>query len=114
TIDYNAGEVSFTSLFPITSEMRINIEYQYSDRSFTRFVTYGGVTHEREKWSIGGFIYSENDVKNQPLQQDLSEEQVDILKNAGDNINLMNAPSAFVDTYSENKILYRKILIPGV
>lgn len=114
TIDYNAGEVTFTSLFPITSEMRINIEYQYSDRSFTRFVTYGGVSHEREKWSIGGFIYSENDVKNQPLQQDLSEEQVEILKNAGDNINLMNAPSAFVDTYSENKILYRKTLIAGV
>src|SRR5690606_27682500 len=34
--------------------------------------------------------------------------------NAGDNINLMNAPSAFEDTFSENKILYRKILISGV
>src|SRR5690606_40562661 len=32
-IDYNAGEITFTSLFPITSEMRISIEYQYSDRN---------------------------------------------------------------------------------
>lgn len=112
-IDYNAGEIIFTSLFPITSEMRINVEYQYSDRNYTRFVTYGGVTHEAEKWSIGGFVYSENDVKNQPLQQNLSKEQVAILEKAGDNTNQMTAPSAFVDSYSENKTLYKKVNING-
>ena len=114
TIDYNAGEVTFTSLFPITSEMRINIEYQYSDRNYTRFVTYAGATHETEKWSIGGYLYSENDVKNQPLQQSLTEEQAQVLVNAGDNRELMTAPSAYIDTFSENKILYRKVLIGGV
>lgn len=113
-IDYNAGEIVFTSLFPITSEMRIVIEYQYSDRNFTRFVAYGGATHETEKWSIGGFLYSENDVKNQPLQQNLSTEQVAILQNAGDDVTQMNAPSAYEDVYSENKILYRKITIGGI
>lgn len=110
-VDYNAGEITFTSLFPITSEMRINIEYQYTDRNFTRFVTYAGVQHESEKFKIGTFIYSENDVKNQPLQQNLSEEQVAILQNAGDNQTLMNAPSAYLDTFSENKILYRKTIM---
>jgi hypothetical protein len=49
-IDYNAGEIKFTSIFPITSEMRISIEYQYSDRNYTRFVTYAGAAHEQEKW----------------------------------------------------------------
>lgn len=114
TIDYNAGEIIFTSLFPITSEMRINVEYQYSDRNYTRFVTYAGATHEQEKWSIGGFLYSENDVKNQPLQQNLSPEQANVLKEAGDNSSLMTAPSAYIDTYSENKILYKKVIIDGV
>ncbi|MBL7886482.1 MAG: hypothetical protein JNJ52_07020 [Flavobacterium sp.] len=109
-IDYNAGEITFTSLFPITSEMRIVVEYQYSDRNFTRFVTYGGAHHYNKNWSLGGYIYSENDVKNQPLQQNLSEEQVAILQSAGDNSDLMIAPSAFEDAYSENKVLYRKIL----
>jgi hypothetical protein len=113
-IDYNAGEVTFTSLFPITSEMRIVIEYQYSDRSYTRFVTYAGANHEAKKWSLGGYLYSENDVKNQPLQQNLSAEQVQVLQNAGDDANLMNAPSAYLDTYSENKILYKKGIINGV
>ncbi|HEX9980006.1 MAG TPA: hypothetical protein VGB50_05510 [Flavobacterium sp.] len=113
-IDYNAGEIIFTSLFPITSEMRINIEYQYSERNYTRFVAYGGAMHEQEKWSLGGFIYSENDVKNQPLQQNLSEQQAQILVNAGDNPEQMTAPSAFIDTFSENKILYRKIFVNGL
>ena len=111
TIDYNAGEITFTSLFPITSEMRIVIEYQYSDRNYTRFVTYGGVNHEAKTWSLGGYLYSESDVKNQPLQQNLTAEQVAILSQAGDNINLMNAPSAYLDSYSENKILYKKITV---
>ncbi len=114
TIDYNAGEIIFTSLFPITSEMRINVEYQYSDRNYTRFVTYAGAMHEQEKWSLGGYLYSENDVKNQPLQQNLSAEQVEILKEAGDNTAAMTAPSAYVDSYSENKILYKKTNIGGV
>ena len=113
-IDYNAGEITFTSLFPITSEMRIVIEYQYSDRNYTRFVTYGGVNHEEKKWSLGGYLYSENDVKNQPLQQNLTSEQVAILSAAGDNQNLMNAPSAYPDSYSENKILYKKIVVNSV
>ncbi|MFC6875675.1 hypothetical protein [Flavobacterium myungsuense] len=108
TIDYNAGEVTFTSLFPINSEMRIAIEYQYSDRNYTRFVTYFGATHEKENWNIGAYVYSENDVKNQPLQQELSTEQAQILGNAGDNPDLMTAPSAVNESYSENRILYEK------
>jgi len=113
-IDYNAGEVIFTSLFPITSEMRINVEYQYTDRNYTRFVTYAGATHETEKWNIGGFLYSENDVKNQPLQQNLSEDQIAVLQNAGDDLSLMNAPSAYLDSYSENKVLYKKVIVSGI
>ncbi|MNS33752.1 hypothetical protein D3C72_658700 [compost metagenome] len=77
-------------------------------------MTYAGATHEQEKWSIGGFLYSENDVKNQPLQQNLSPEQVNVLKEAGDNPSQMTAPSAYVDSYSENKILYKKVIIGSV
>ena len=109
-IDYNAGEITFTSLFTITSEMRINVEYQYSERNYNRLVTYAGATHENKNWSFGGYIYSENDLKNQPLQQNLSTEQVQILSQAGDDPNLMNAPSAYVDTYADNKILYKKTI----
>jgi hypothetical protein len=108
-IDYNAGEIRFTSLFPINSEMRITIEYQFSDRAYNRFLAYTGATHTAEKWELGGVIYSENDSKNQPLQQSLTTEQVQNLANAGDDILQMTSQSAFEDSFAANKILYRKI-----
>lgn len=113
-IDYNAGEITFTSLFPITSEMRIVIEYQYLEQNYTRFITYNSVKHEREKWHTGVFFYNETDAKNQPLQQNLSDEQIQILQQAGNNPDLMFAPSAVPESYSENRILYRKIVLNGV
>jgi hypothetical protein len=113
-IDYNAGEIKFTSLFAITSEMRIVIEYQYTDQNYNRFISYAGATHEQKKWSISGYLYSENDLKDQSLQQNLSENQVNILKNSGDNLNLMTSESAFLDTFSTNKILYKKIENSGI
>ena len=113
-IDYNAGELKFNSIFPITSEMRIAIEYQYSDRSYTRFVTYAGASHETKTWSLGSYLYSESDLQNQPLQQNLTSDQVTILQNAGNNVELMNAPSAYLDSYSANKILYKKTTVLGV
>jgi len=114
TIDYNAGEILFTPLFTITSEMRITIEYQYSEQNYTRLVTYVGGTHENKKWSLGGYLYSESDLKNQPLQQSLSTEQTQILADAGDDMNLMVAPSAYLDSYSDNKILYKKKTFNGL
>ena len=114
TIDYNAGEIVFTSLFTITSEMRISIEYQYSERNYNRLVTYAGATHQNKSWSFGGYLYSENDMKNQPLQQNLSPEQVQILSQAGDDQNLMVAPSAYEDAYADNKILYKKTIVNSI
>ena len=113
-IDYNAGEIIFTPLFTITSEMRITIEYQFSDQNYTRFVTYTGANYENKQWSFGGYLYSENDLKDQPLQQNLTTEQAQILENAGDNQALMTSPSAYPDSYSDNKILYQKTLVNGI
>ncbi|MBK0371090.1 hypothetical protein [Flavobacterium agrisoli] len=113
TIDYNAGEITFTSLFTITSEMRISVEYQYSQQNYTRFVTYNGVKHTTGKWNFGSYLYSENDLKNQPLQQNLTLEQTAILAQAGDNPDLMIAPSAYEETYTENAVLYKKTIQDG-
>ncbi len=112
-IDYNSGEIRFTSLFPITADMRIAIEYQYTDRNYTRFLGYGGITHQTKKWNFGGYVYTETDIKNQPLQQNLSKEQVNILKEAGNDPSKMMAPSAYEDTFSENKVLYKKVTNNG-
>ena len=114
TIDYNAGEIIFTPLFTITSEMRIAVEYQFSNQNYTRLLTYVGGSHQSKKWSFGSYLYSENDLKNQPLQQSLSVEQAQILVDAGDKRDMMVAPSAYLDSYSDNKILYKKISVNTV
>ncbi|MBT8254782.1 MAG: hypothetical protein HKN00_02050 [Flavobacteriaceae bacterium] len=113
-IDYNAGEIIFNSTFPISSEMRITVDYQFSDRNYSRFVAFGGMRYQTEKLNIGVSVYNENDAKNQPLQQNLSNDQVQILANAGDDQSLMTAPSASPESFNENRILYRKELIDGV
>ena len=51
--------------------------------------------------------------KNQPLQQNLSTEQTQILADAGDDRALMVAPSAVEENFSENRILYRKEMVGG-
>lgn len=110
-IDYNAGEIIFNSTFPITSEMRITVDYQFSERNYSRFTVFGGANYNTEKLSLNVSIYSESDAKNQPLQQNLSTEQTQVLADAGDDISLMAAPSAVLETFSENRILYRKEFI---
>ncbi|PVX45504.1 hypothetical protein C8C85_1301 [Flavobacterium sp. 103] len=110
-IDYNSGEIVFNAQFPITSEMRIVVEYQYSENNYTRFITYDGGSYTDKKWNFGAAVYSENDLKNQPVQQNLSSEQAQILANAGDNPNMMVAPSAVPDTYDEKKIQYKKTIL---
>ncbi|MGB5417945.1 hypothetical protein, partial [Algibacter sp.] len=113
-MDYNAGEIIFNSTYPITSEMRITVDYQFSDRNYSRFVAYGGGNYESETFKIGVSVYSENDSKNQPLQQNLSEEQVGILANAGDDKTLMVAPSEVREELNDNRILYKKELFGSV
>ncbi|ARV09980.1 hypothetical protein BTO05_10150 [Winogradskyella sp. PC-19] len=109
-IDYNAGQIVFNSTFPITSEMRITVDYQFSERNYSRFTVYGGSQFETEKLKLNLSVYSESDAKNQPLQQNLSTEQAQILAAAGDDMSLMTAPSAVEEIFSENRILYRKEL----
>ncbi|GAB1856029.1 hypothetical protein MHTCC0001_08640 [Flavobacteriaceae bacterium MHTCC 0001] len=112
-IDYNAGEIIFNTTFPVTSEMRVLVDYQFSDRNYSRLVAYGGGNYKSEKLKIGVSVYSENDAKNQPLQQNLSEAQVQILSTAGDDMSQMIAPSEIEESFSENRILYRKDVING-
>ena len=109
TIDYNTAEVTFTTTFPITGNMRITAEYQYNDRVYNRFTTYNNVTYKSDKLSVSGYFYNENDLKNQSLEQDLSNEQKQQLSNAGNDSNKMVSPSAYIDAYSEDKILYKKV-----
>ena len=109
-IDYNTAEITFNATFPITANSRITAEYQYTDRVYTRFVTYNNVDYKTDNLTVSGYFYNENDLKNQPLEQDLSNEQKQLLANAGNDTSLMVVPSALEADFSEDSILYKKTL----
>ncbi|MEE9349587.1 MAG: hypothetical protein V3U80_06025 [Flavobacteriaceae bacterium] len=113
-IDYNAAEITFNTTFPINANMRIRVEFQAGDENYTRFVTHNKANYKNDDWEINVGFYNENDVKNQALQQDLSDEHKLLLANAGDDDTNMFAISAIAEGYEVNKIQYKKELINAV
>ena len=112
-IDYNTAEITFNPTYPVNANMRIIVEYQFSDRNYTRFVTFNGAQYQSDKFKIGVNFYNESDSKNQTLQQDLTDTQRQILSNAGDDQTQMVVSSALPQAFTENAIQYRKELING-
>lgn len=106
-INYNTGEVTFTSFRPIFQQNFITISYNYANRNYSRYLFTGKLEHQRERFKVGLNWFMENDNKNAPLSLSLSKEDEQILAEAGNNPNLMYAPSGVVTEYDVNKILYR-------
>lgn len=71
TIDYNSGEITFMPGQLITRYSRIVVEFQYSDRNYSRSVVRTGTELAAGKWTFYGTYFSEQDHKNRPFQQDL-------------------------------------------
>jgi hypothetical protein len=108
-IDYNSSEVRFTAKNMITKDVRIVVEFQYSDQNYARSLVQ--LAHEAtyKKGALWFNVYSEQDAKNQSIQQSLSSEQKLLLSNVGDQI--LNAQFSSIDSigFDENLIMYKVI-----
>ena len=113
-INYNAGEIIFNSTFPIMADMRIQIEYQVSEKNYNSVFGYSNIEITNKKSKYNFSYYNETDLKNQPLLQNLNNDQISILSDAGDDENLMNIPSGSLSNYNENRILYKKEIVEGI
>lgn len=110
-IDYSSAEITFNTTFPINSDMRIVVDFHASEENYTRFVSSNKASMQRGNFNFEIDFYTENDSKNNNLQQDLNDFQKETLSNAGDNENEMYVFSAVRQSFVENKIQYRKDLI---
>lgn len=113
-MNYNTGEIIFTNKHLIRATDRIIAEYQYTNRNYNRFLWYGGASHKARRFTLSGHVFSEGDNKNNPVNQNLNEEEIAILSTAGNDVTQMYAPTAQQVSFEEGKVLYKKILLGGV
>lgn len=109
TIDYNTAEITFTAKRRITKDRRIKVEFQYTDQSFSRTLLQGSVAFEKKKFRVYVNAFSESDLKNQPLQQELSDQDKALLASVGDST--QNAVRSSISNvgYNDNQNLYAMI-----
>jgi hypothetical protein len=112
-INYNTSEVTFTSRNQITKDSRIVIEFQYSDQNYARSLVQTSTVYETKKMKFWVNGYSEQDAKNQSLQQELSISQKQLLTEIGDTLDLARTSSIDSVGFFENQNLY-KIVTVGV
>ena len=112
TIDYNSAEVVFTSKNLITKDIRIVVEFQYSDLTYTRALLQERISFESKGIKTWFNYFQEQDLKNQPLQLQLDEPSKLLLSEIGDNIE--NAVYLAVDSVgfqiNQNQYLMRDSL----
>lgn len=109
TINYNTAEITFTTKRLITKDARIVVEFQYSDQNYARSLFETDGVLNTEKWEVWWNAYSEQDAKNQTLQQDLSDQQKVILSQAGDDVFGALSPTVNETNFSDNQVNYNLI-----
>lgn len=108
-IDYNTSEVTFTSRNLISKDSRIVIEFQYSDQNYLRSLFQTSTTYDSKKFKFWFNAYSEQDAKNQTIQQELSLSQKSLLANIGDTLDLARTTSVDSIGYFDNQNLYKMV-----
>ncbi|MBL4708262.1 MAG: hypothetical protein JKY48_07475 [Flavobacteriales bacterium] len=113
-IDYNTAELTFTPNQIINKDQRIVAEFQYSEQNYSRSVLFLENNYKKEKLTLDFNIYSEQDNKNQPLQQDLTDEEKLKLIEVGDN--LSEAISTGIDSvgFDDGQVRYKLIDSLGI
>ena len=108
TIDYNLGEITFNPGIILTPYSRIRVDYEYSDRQYSRSTFNASHTQQLGALEVFSHFYQEKDSRNQPLSGELSEEEKLQLSIAGEEEGVY-LPAIDSIGYSEDLLLYRKV-----
>jgi hypothetical protein len=112
-INYNSSELVFTSRNLITKDTRIVVEFQYSDQNYARSLVQTSTTFNSKKFDFWLNAYSEQDAKNQTLQQELSTQERMLLSSIGDSLDLARTNSIDSVGFVDNQVLYKMVTILG-
>jgi hypothetical protein len=115
-IDYNTAELRFTAKRLITKDKRINVEFEYTEQSYARFLLSSNTDWKRENGNWYLNVFSEQDAKNQPLLQDLSDSNKALLGSVGDKLGEASVIDYHPVEFMNDRVLYRltDTLVNGV
>lgn len=108
-IDYNTAEVTFTARRLVTKDRRITVEFQYSDKNYARSLVRANSTQTFGRSAFHFNFFSEQDHRNQPLQQQLSEQEREVLRLAGDDPFAATVSGVDSTGFLADQVLYRSV-----
>lgn len=117
TIDYNTAELTFTPNMLVSSEKRVIVEFEYTDKHYTRINLFSNnELSVNDRWSLHVNYYQEQDLKNQSIQPELSVEQKLFLSTMGDKERDCYYATADSMNLSADRVLYCKkdTLVDGI
>ncbi len=106
-VDYNLGEISFTSRRIITVASRVIVEFEYADQDFLRSTLAVGSEWRMKKARVFGHVYSEQDSKSGGSLQNLSPAARQALRDAGE----QTVWASGIDTasFAADRVLYKLV-----
>lgn len=107
-IDYNIGELIFTPNFLITKDSRIIVDFQYADKNYLKTMIYTGHEGSWKNLKFNLDVYAEQDSKNKPILQNISDSVEQILGDIGNNLNQAYVSGITQVPYDPFRILYQQ------
>ncbi|MEL7020754.1 MAG: hypothetical protein AAGK47_04045, partial [Bacteroidota bacterium] len=116
TIDYNRAEITFTNKRLITKDIRIIVEFEYSDQNYTRslYAVNSELTYDRLQLQLN--IYSEQDGKTPTTDRAFTPEEQAAFLSAGDSReDIFVTPSIDTALFDVSEVLYhlRDTIVAG-
>ncbi|MCS6935337.1 MAG: hypothetical protein NZM35_09345 [Chitinophagales bacterium] len=105
-IDYNLGEITFMPRRIITKDLRVYVEFEYTEQTFLRSTAFAHAGYAASKGNVYFSFYSEQDSKNQNLQQSLNAARKSFLTTVGDSIRNAFYPGIDSVAFEPNRVLY--------
>jgi hypothetical protein len=108
-IDYNRGEISFTTNRLITKDVRIIVEFEYTNNEYQRSLLALNLGYETEKVRLHLNAYNEQDGRTPTIQGELSEVQKMALGNISDATGSAFVTSVDTAVFRMDRILYKMV-----